>query len=116
MSAAHLSGSLCASLDYLWIVFNAFMLIFAFTGEEGRRESCKCGKLHHIKDITAELREGMLRRTYVRETDGVKEREENRKRHRGGNKKSCNLEPFQAGELLKREVNSEKGEERCKEM
>lgn len=52
MSAAHLSGSLCASLDYLGIVFKALMLIFAFTGEEGRRESCKCGKLHHIKEWT----------------------------------------------------------------
>lgn len=47
MSVAHLSGSLCASLDYLGIVFNAFMLIFAFPGEEGGKESCKCVKLQH---------------------------------------------------------------------
>lgn len=70
MSAAHLSGSLCASLDYLGIVFNAFMLIIAFSGEEGRRESCKCGKLCHIKEWTRGRREETSRRTYVRETDG----------------------------------------------
>lgn len=75
MSAAHSSRSLCASLDYLGIVFNAFMLIFAFTGEEGRRESCKCGELHHIQEwtLTAELREETSGRTYVREPDGRKE-------------------------------------------
>lgn len=80
-----MSGSLCPSLDYLGIVFNAFMLIIAFTGEEGRREDhANVGNYIILKNghvLKAERREETLRRTYVRETDAVKEREENRKRH-----------------------------------